>query len=133
MPGFGYILCSSNQRLYTHNYNRVEHTDPVVGLTGFRFRYLPYELPWMTRGWLSRNLRLCKHKIRVEDECLLRHRLELNFESKIQIFILNRRCVSALLCAGSERLSVCGRTPRHHRKPAPARRPRNTAKRAIEI
>jgi len=68
MPRFSYISCSPNQRLYTHKHNRAEHTDTAVGLTGLGFRYVPYELPWMTRGCLSNKLMLRKHKILVEDD-----------------------------------------------------------------
>ena len=115
MPIIGYILRSSNQRLYSHKHNRAEYTDPAVDLTGFSVRYLPHKLPWMARKWLSRKLMLRKHKTLVENDCLLRHRQELNFENKIQTLLLERRCVSASMWTGPERLDVRGRTPHHHR------------------
>jgi len=71
MPRLGYVLCSSNQQLYTHKH---EHTDPAVNRTGFSVRYLPHELPWMIRGLLSRKLMFSKHNILVDDDCLLGHR-----------------------------------------------------------
>jgi len=133
MPRLGYISCSSNQRLYYQKYNRAEHTHSAVGHTGSSVRYLPHELPWMTRGWLSRKLMLRKHKILVDDDCFLRHRQGLNFEDKFQIVLLDRRRVSASLCTGPELLNTRGCNRRHHRKPAPARRPRSATIRAIEI
>ena len=119
--------------MYTHKQNRAEQIDPAVGLTGFMFRYVPHEIPWMAQGCFSMKLMLNKHKFLVENDCLLRHRQELNFENKIQIVLMDRGCVSASLCTGPDRLNVRGRTPHHHRKKATDVRQRNTTKRAIEL
>ena len=76
---------------------------------------------------------LCKDNILVEDECLLRHRQELSFENKIQIVLMDRRCVSAPLWTGPERLNVYVET--HHtttEKKATGRRQSNTTKGAIK-